>query len=84
MENSEPMAKDAPAFLVAKTCGRGNMRIAYQVLGSPDLQCVDKREILLAQLFACRKLLKYTADELEQALVRKEISEIGLALDLVQ
>lgn len=84
METVEAMAKEAPAFLVAKTCGRGNVRIAYQVLGQPDLQCVDKKEILLAQLFACRKLLKYTADELEQALVRKEISEISLALDLLQ
>jgi hypothetical protein len=73
---------EAQALLVAKTCG--NRRIAYQVLSQPDLHCVDKSDILLAQLAACRKLLKYTADELEKALVRKEISEISLALDLVQ
>lgn len=78
---------DASCITVtAKTCRcneRGRMgRIIYQFVDKPHSLCADKKEILLAQLTACQRLLKY-ADQHDSALIRNEIEEINMALDLL-
>lgn len=62
----------------------GMQKIMYQFIEEPHLLCADKKEILLAQIIACQKLLKYAETEYDRELVTKEISDIQLALDLLQ
>ena len=71
--------------LTAKTCGpaSGTRKIVYLPGGSNHILCVDKREIILSQLHACQKLLPH-AQDLDRELVEKEISELKMALDLIQ
>lgn len=72
----------------AKTCGcsakAGTQKIMYQFVDEPHSLCADKKEILLAQMLACQKLLKYADAEEDKDLITKEIAEIRLALDLLQ
>ena len=43
---------------------------------------LERKEILIAEIEACERLLKY-ADEQEGRIVRKEIADLKLALDLM-
>jgi hypothetical protein len=65
------------SLIVAKMCGcnveeRDNnnrrIKIAYFILKSYEHFCVDKKNIIVAQLNACDLLLKDTADEKERKL----------------
>ncbi|MGN6615043.1 MAG: hypothetical protein ACTHKC_08375 [Candidatus Nitrosocosmicus sp.] len=76
---------ETPFEIEAKACGcKSNKRvISYQFIESSHRLCIDKREILLAQIQACERLLKHTKDDDDSLLVKREISELKLALDLV-
>jgi len=71
--------------LTAKTCGPayGNRKIVYMSSDWNHILCVDKKEIILSQMNACQRLLPY-APEPDRELVEKEISELKMALDLIQ
>jgi hypothetical protein len=71
-------------MIVAKTCGcTDKRRISYAFLqGYHDL-CVDKKDIVSAQLEACERLLKYATDQIDRAALDKEIKELKMALDLM-
>ena len=70
--------------VVAKTCGcKENNRVSYLFLEEPHGLCVDKKDLLEAQIEACETLLKYTKDALEKAAVQKEIYELRMARDLM-
>jgi hypothetical protein len=71
--------------LTAKTCGpvRGSRKIVYLPIDLNHVLCVDKREIILSQLNACQRLLPH-AQGVDRELVEKEISELKMALDLIQ
>lgn len=71
--------------LTAKTCGPacGNRKIVYLSSDSNYILCIDKRDIILSQLNACQKLLPHI-QELDREMVEKEISELKMALDLIQ
>lgn len=70
--------------IVAKTCGcRERRKISYAFFqGYHDL-CLDKKDIISAQLEACERLLKYAADQSDKAALEKEIKELKMALDLM-
>jgi hypothetical protein len=70
--------------MVAKTCGCTEKRkISYTFFqGYHDL-CLDKKDILSAQLEACERLLKYAADQNDRTALEHEIKELKLALDLM-
>lgn len=71
-------------LIVAKTCGcsdRGR-KVTYNFVDTYHALCLDKKDIIIAQLRACELLLKYGSDEDRNA-VEKEISELRMALDLL-
>ena len=75
---------ESPFIVEAKTCGCNNKKsISYHFIESSHSLCLDKRELILAQIQACDRLLKYARDELELETIKKEISELKLALDML-
>lgn len=75
----------APSSLVtAKTCGCMDRRqVTYAFSVEPHILCLDKKDVLEAQINACERLLKYTKDPSERSTVEKEITELRMALDLM-
>ncbi len=70
-------------IIEAKTCGCKDKRnITYSFIESSHNLCIDRKEILLAQLKACERLLKYAKDKIDLEVIQKEISELKLVLDL--
>lgn len=75
---------EIPFIVEAKTCGCNNKKsISYHFIEPAHSLCLDKREIILAQIQACERLLKYARDELDKTTIQKEISELKLSLDLM-
>ena len=75
---------EIPFMVEAKSCGSDNKKnISYHFIESTHNLCVDKRELVLAQLQACEKLLKYARDGLELSTIKKEIADLKLALDIL-
>ena len=46
--------------------------------------CIDKRGILLEQIYACERVLRYTIDRIDQIILEKEIADLKLMLDLLE
>lgn len=72
--------------IVAKTCGcKDRMRkVTYSLVDSYHSLCKDKKDIILSEMRACERLLKYTRDENEKFTAEKEVAELKLTLDLLQ
>ena len=75
---------EASVMIVAKACGCTEKRkISYAFSqGYHDL-CLDKKDIISAQLEACERLLKYAGDQNDRAALEHEIKELRMALDLM-
>ena len=70
--------------IVAKTCGCVEKRkIAYAFSHGYHELCIDKKDILSAQLEACERLLKYATDQKDRVALDQEIKELKMALDLM-
>lgn len=67
----------------ARTCGDQNKRVAYKFLDGFHSLCLDKRDIMLAEIGACETLLRACRDEVDRRAVEKEIAELKMALDLM-
>jgi hypothetical protein len=77
---------EIPFLVEARTCGckeRGRT-VSYHFIESSHSLCLEKGELMLAQIQACERLLKYTRDEDEINVLKEEISKLRLALDLVR
>lgn len=77
---------ESPYLVEARTCGckdRGRS-VSYHFLESAHILCLEKGDLLLAQIQACERLIKYAKDEEEIDVLNKEISKLRLALDLVR
>jgi hypothetical protein len=73
-----------PFVIEAKTCGCKNKKnITYSFIESSHSLCIDRREIILAQIQACERLLKYVKEDMDVRLIKKEISELKLTQDLI-
>jgi hypothetical protein len=79
---------DTPSFIAAKICSckekngrRKRTRVTYRLLDSYYSICLDKRDIILAELEACNKLLKYSMDENDKSAVSEEIEGLKIVLD---
>jgi hypothetical protein len=73
-----------PFVIEAKTCGCKDKRsITYSFIESSHSLCIDRRDIILAQIQACERLLKYLKDVTELAAVEKEIATLKLTQDLM-
>ena len=74
--------------VIAKTCGckeknKKKKKVTYSFLDSYHSLCIDKRDIISAELEACERLLKYAADESDKNTVEREIAELRMMLDLM-
>ena len=77
---------EIPYLVEARTCGckeRGRS-VSYHFIESAHNLCLEKGELMLAQIQACERLLKYAKDEEEIKVLKEEISKLRLALDLVR
>ena len=69
----------------AKLCGTVHKRkIAYSTVDLDHALYINKKDILLAQIHACELLYKYTADIFDINVLKKEISDLKLMLDLME
>ena len=75
---------ETSVIIVAKTCGCTEKRkVSYAWLrGYHDL-CLDKKDIVSAQLEAFERLSKYTADQNDCDALEQEIKKLKMALDLM-
>ena len=71
--------------IVAKTCGCKDTerKVTYSFVDSYHSLCRDKNDIILSEVQACERLLKYTRDDNDTVVLEKEIGELKLALDLL-
>ena len=76
---------ESPSRIEAKTCGRRekSVKIAYSFIDTYHSLCLDKKDIMLDQIEACERLLKYTTDETDKTAVIKEIAQLKMTLDLL-
>ena len=69
----------------AKICGSMKSRkIAYSIMDFHHSIYINKKDIIFAQISACEQLYKYTADIFDRNVLKKEISELKLILDLIE
>ena len=77
---------ESPYLVEARTCGckeRGKS-VSYHFIESSHSLCLGKGELLLAQIQACERLLKYTKDDEEITVLKYEIAKLKLVLDLIR
>jgi hypothetical protein len=76
---------ESPVIIQAKTCGykEKNMKITYTFIDSYHSLCLDKKDIISAEIEACNRLSKYTRDERDNEVIEKEIAELKMSLDLI-
>ncbi len=73
------------SLLIARTAGNKNtgQRIIYSFTNPEHALAVGKKDIILAEIEACERLLKYANDESEKKAAEREISELRMTLDLL-
>lgn len=77
---------ETPYLVEARTCGckeRGKS-VSYHFIESAHSLCLGKGELMLAQIQACERLLKYTKEYEEITTLKDEITKLKLALDLIR
>jgi hypothetical protein len=82
MNMSDP---ESPVTIMAKTCGcrERNMKVTYSFIDSYHSLCLDKKDIICAEIDACQRLTKYTLDEKDKLVIEKELAELRMSLDLM-
>lgn len=71
---------------VARTCGsmkQSTRKVTYSFVERYPNLCLDKKDILLAQIEACKQLTQHATDEGDKKAIQKEIGELRIALDLM-
>jgi hypothetical protein len=61
----------------AKICGYNNNKIVYSFTEPVHNLCIDKKQLILLQIQACRNLQKYTTDKLELSMIEKELDDLN-------
>ena len=77
---------EIPYLVEARTCGckeRGRS-VSYHFIESTHNLCLEKGELMLAQIQACERLLKYAKEAEEIDVLKEEIAKLRWALDLVR
>jgi hypothetical protein len=80
---------ESPYGIMAKTCGCENKKrkVTYSLIDSYHSLCHDKKDLILGQIEACQRLVKYTLhgrDETDNQAIENEIDELKMVLDLIQ
>ncbi|MEO9319715.1 MAG: hypothetical protein ABI361_03480 [Nitrososphaera sp.] len=79
MESGSPLIE-------ATTCTsreRSQRKVAYRLTGDAHQLCMDKRDILRAEILACESLLRHCSEEWDREAVESEISLLKMSLDLL-
>ena len=77
---------EIPYLVEARTCGckeRGRS-VSYHFIESTHNLCLEKGELMLAQIQGCERLLKYAKEAEEIDVLKEEIAKLRLALDWVR
>ena len=84
-----------PMNIIAKTCNCNSSsspsspdntptrKVTYTFVDSYYNLCIDKKDIISAEIHASEQLLKYTYDEEDRQIIEKEISELKMSVDLM-
>jgi hypothetical protein len=75
---------EAPIRLVAKISAsreKNKSKVVYEFIDSYHSLCLDKKDIIYAQLEAYDRLLEYVSDEQDKRTVESEIVELKMAMD---
>jgi hypothetical protein len=75
--------EEVSTIVEARTCGEKNRRVAYKFMDGFHTICLDKKDIVLAEIDACEHLLRACNDKGDRSAIEKEISELKLVLDLM-
>jgi hypothetical protein len=79
------IVEENPFAIEAKTAGlKKGRNVTYSLVDSYHSTCIDKKEIILRQIQACERLLKYTHDRVDQIILEKEVADLKLILDLIE
>jgi hypothetical protein len=62
---------------------REKQKVKYTFIDAYHSLCLDKKDIILAELEACTKLLKYVIEETDKKTIEREIFELKTAIDLM-
>jgi hypothetical protein len=75
---------ESPTIL-AKTCGckEKYLKVTYFFIDSCHSLCLDKKDLIYAEIEACNRLSRYTRDEIDKKVIEMEIAELKLSLDLI-
>ena len=76
---------EEPLKVVAKTCSckEKDKKVTYSFIDDSHGLCIDKKDIISAELEACERLLKYALDKTDEEIIKKEIAELKMTLDLM-
>lgn len=77
------IAEGEDQIIEARTCGDQHKRVAYKFMDGFHSLCLDKKDIMLAEIAACEMLLRASRGEVDRKAVEKEIAELKKALDLM-
>jgi len=71
--------------MIAKTCKSNTTsgKVIYTLENPESTIYLGKKDILFNQLIACEKLIDYAKDNNDLEVIRTEINELKLMLDLV-
>jgi len=78
-------SQESSDLVTAKTCGckADEKKITYAFSESFHSLCVDKKDIIEAEIQACERLSNYANNDSEKSIIGKEISDLRMALDLL-
>jgi hypothetical protein len=69
--------------VTAKTCGcQKKQVVTYAFREEVHGLCMDKKDIIRAEIEACEKLLRYCSTS-DKSVIEKEIADLKTALDLM-
>jgi hypothetical protein len=77
---------EAPVRLVAKTYGcrdKKKSKVTYCIVDSYHSLCLDKKDIIYAEIEASDPLLKDVSHEEDKKTIELEIAELKMTLDLM-
>ncbi len=77
---------EIPYLVEARTCGciEKGKSVSYHFIESSHSLCLNKGELMLGQIQACERLLKYSKDDTEALVLKDEMTKLRLALDLMR
>lgn len=80
-QSSSSNSNDGTSIRIPKPGSR--RKIAYSLIDVYHTLCLDKKDITQSELCACEKLLDNTIDDNDRVIIKNEISELRMALDLI-